>query len=47
MNKGKAPKGNFISEWFGQRIYPTVKLDLDALSEKKLERLPVLDIDQA
>src|SRR5437870_5645866 len=27
MTGPKLPKGNFISEWFGQRIYPEVKLD--------------------
>jgi hypothetical protein len=26
------PRGNFISEWFGQRIYPQVKLDSKAIS---------------
>jgi len=25
-------KGNFISEWFGQRIYPDVRLDSNAIS---------------
>ncbi len=32
MKQPAAPRGNFISEWFGQRIYPEVKLDSKAIS---------------
>ena len=32
MKKPQIPRGNFISEWFGQRIYPEVKLDSKAIS---------------
>ncbi|APW43593.1 DNA methyltransferase [Rhodoferax saidenbachensis] len=28
-------KGNFVSEWFGQRIYPLVRLDMAAVSGKR------------
>lgn len=35
-------KGNFISEWFGQRIYPTVRLDMSALSGKRFGKCPFL-----
>jgi Restriction endonuclease NotI len=31
MNKSQ-PKGNFISEWFGQRIFPEVRLNDSAIS---------------
>lgn len=31
MNRSP-PKGNFISEWFGQRIFPEVRLDDNAIS---------------
>jgi Restriction endonuclease NotI len=42
MKKPAAPKGNFISEWFGQRIYPEVKLDSGAISGKKWGVCPFL-----
>jgi len=32
MKISKPLRGNFISEWFGQRIYPEVKLDSRAIS---------------
>jgi len=32
MKKPAPLKGNFISEWFGQRIYPDIKLDSKAIS---------------
>ena len=32
MKQPAAPRGNFISEWFGQRIYPEVKLNFKAIS---------------
>lgn len=37
-----AEKGNFISEWFGQRIYPTVRLDPAAVAIQKANRCPFL-----
>jgi hypothetical protein len=35
-------KGNFISEWFGQRIYPQVRLDTHALAVQKASQCPFL-----
>jgi DNA modification methylase len=35
-------KGNFISEWFGQRIYPVVRVDVNAIAAKKSEQCPFL-----
>jgi len=35
-------RGNFISEWFGQRIHPVVRLDVDAVSGKASECCPFL-----
>jgi DNA modification methylase len=35
-------KGNFISEWFGQRIYPVVRADVNAITGKKSEHCPFL-----
>lgn len=35
-------RGNSISEWFGQRIYPAVKLDSPSLSTISKERCPFL-----
>ena len=35
-------RGNFISEWFGQRIHPVVRLDVDAVSGKAAESCPFL-----
>jgi hypothetical protein len=29
--KSKNTRGNFISEWFGQRVFPVVRLDVKAL----------------
>jgi DNA modification methylase len=37
-----ADKGNFISEWFGQRIYPAVRADVSAMTGKKSEHCPFL-----
>ncbi|MBS1853939.1 MAG: site-specific DNA-methyltransferase [Acidobacteria bacterium] len=37
-----ADKGNSISEWFGQRIYPVVRLDVDSVTGKKSEQCPFL-----
>jgi DNA modification methylase len=41
-NGQSADKGNSISEWFGQRIYPVVRLDVDAVTGKKAEQCPFL-----
>jgi len=35
-------KGNFISEWFGQRIYPLVRMDIAAVTGKKAGKCPFL-----
>lgn len=37
-----ASKGNFVSEWFGQRIYPKVRLEVSAVSGKKANQCPFL-----
>lgn len=37
-----AAKGNFVSEWFGQRIYPTVRMDMAAMTGKKAGKCPFL-----
>lgn len=34
--------GNFVSEWFGQRIYPTVRLDLAQVAGDNAGRCPFL-----
>ncbi|HMO47049.1 MAG TPA: hypothetical protein PKB14_13590 [Rubrivivax sp.] len=33
---------NFVSEWFGQRIYPTVRLDIARVTEDSAGRCPFL-----
>jgi hypothetical protein len=38
----KQQKGNFVSEWFGQRIYPIVRLTPASLDVQKLHRCPFL-----
>lgn len=35
-------KGNYVSEWFGQRIYPLVRMDYSAMSGKKFGKCPFL-----
>jgi len=35
-------KGNFVSEWFGQRIYPMVRLDMATMSDKNFGKCPFL-----
>lgn len=42
MKRPAAPRGNFISEWFGQRIYPEVKLDSRAISDQNWGLCPFL-----
>lgn len=34
--------GNYVSEWFGQRIYPTVRLDVAGLVDDQAGRCPFL-----
>jgi hypothetical protein len=34
--------GNFVSEWFGQRIYPTVRLDVTQIAGENANRCPFL-----
>jgi hypothetical protein len=41
MNKSQ-PKGNYISEWFGQRIYPEVRLNDKAISGSNWGLCPFL-----
>src|SRR5437773_277304 len=40
----KVPKdrGNFVSEWFGHRVYPVVVADPKALDDQKNRRCPFL-----
>src|SRR6266699_1345248 len=38
----KQPRGNYISEWFGQRIYPEVRLDDSAISGQNWGICPFL-----
>jgi hypothetical protein len=40
--KAVPPKGNFISEWFGQRTYPSVRLDDKAISGSNFGLCPFL-----
>lgn len=35
-------KGHFVSEWFGQRIYPEVRLDVSAITGKNAGKCPFL-----
>ncbi|MHA3904561.1 PDDEXK family nuclease [Castellaniella sp. WN] len=35
-------RGNYVSEWFGQRIYPDVKLDVSAITGANTSRCPFL-----
>ena len=34
--------GNYVSEWFGQRIYPTVRLDAASLADDRVGNCPFL-----
>lgn len=36
------PRGNFVSEWFGHRVYPMVVANAGALSDQRGERCPFL-----
>jgi hypothetical protein len=44
MSKKSRLKGNFISEWFGQRIYPEVRLDHNAVSGSNAGICPFLSV---
>jgi hypothetical protein len=37
-----APKGNYISEWFGQRIYPVVRLNVGKFPKGSYDTCPFL-----
>lgn len=41
-NKRSKEKGNYVSEWFGQRIYPLVRLDAKKLTGRNFGRCPFL-----
>jgi hypothetical protein len=36
------PGGNYVSEWFGHRVYPAVLSTPEALSDQRSERCPFL-----
>jgi DNA modification methylase len=38
----KTEKGNYVSEWFGQRIYPVVRMDMGAMTGKRFGKCPFL-----
>lgn len=40
--KGKKLEGNFVSEWFGHRIYPTIISTSVSVSDQQSERCPFL-----
>lgn len=40
--KTSAPRGNYVSEWFGQRIYPEVRLDVGAVTGDGANKCPFL-----
>lgn len=45
MAKGKKePPGNFVSEWFGHRIYPVVRSSRASIADQKSERCPFLSV---
>ena len=39
---GRSGRGNFVSEWFGYRIYPQVLGDAAALRTQRAGRCPFL-----
>lgn len=41
MAKNK-PRGNYVSEWFGQRIYPDVRLDIGGVTGAGANKCPFL-----
>lgn len=42
MAKRTEPRGNFVSEWFGHRVYPNVVSSPDALAGQRAESCPFL-----
>ena len=40
--KPKEPTGNFVSEWFGHRIYPAVVSTPESVADQQAERCPFL-----
>ncbi len=36
------PRGNYVSEWYGQRIYPDVRLDVEAVTGGNANKCPFL-----
>lgn len=38
----KTPRGNYVSEWFGQRIYPIVRLDIGSMTGASEKNCPFL-----
>lgn len=41
-SKPRAPRGNYVSEWFGHRMYPQVVTSGNSLSDQTHERCPFL-----
>lgn len=42
METLKGSRGNYVSEWFGQRIYPNVRLDVGAVTDANAGKCPFL-----
>jgi hypothetical protein len=42
MPKTTGSRGNHVSEWFGQRIHPEVRLDVASVSGQNAGRCPFL-----
>ncbi|MBK3664896.1 hypothetical protein JJE66_27170 [Bradyrhizobium diazoefficiens] len=42
MAKSKSDAGNFVSEWFGHRVYPSVVSSAQAIADQNSERCPFL-----
>lgn len=40
----RGPRGNFVSEWFGHRVFPTVAALPNALSDQQAQRCPFLSL---
>jgi hypothetical protein len=40
--KAEGEAGNFVSEWFGHRVYPTVISSPEAIADQRAERCPFL-----
>lgn len=43
-SKTRAAPGNFISEWFGHRVYPQVADDPAMLTDQRNQRCPFLSL---